>query len=111
MPQRILKSAFGRLGQCLCALLGFIINAEGRADLWSTGYYPGYHQNFMPPSAIYFGAFTHLIHFAAFPGTNGTIDTNVNLLTPANSSNLISQAHSVGVKVLFCVKETKSRTN
>src|SRR6267142_6735648 len=103
MPREPRNIVIGRFEQFLCMLIGFMINAQVRADLWSTGYYPGYHQNFMPPSAIDFKAFTHLIHFAVFPNTNGTIYTNVNLLTPANSSNLVSVAHSVGVKVLFCV--------
>ena len=32
-----------------------------RAGLWVTGYYPGYRQGYLPPSAIDFAALTHII--------------------------------------------------
>jgi chitinase len=57
----------------------------------------------MPASQLDFATLTHVIHFAATPNANGTLDSNANGLTPAYSADLISRAHTAGRKVLICV--------
>lgn len=74
-----------------------------RADLWNTGYYPGYRQTAMPPSAIDFTALTHIIHFSALPTTNGTLNTTPNSMTFTRATNLVAAAHAAKRKVLFSV--------
>src|SRR5262249_29102088 len=50
-----------------------------------------------------FGTLTHVIHFAATPNANGTLQANANGLTLAYSNDLISRAHAAGRKVLICI--------
>ncbi len=74
------------------------------AGFWTTAYYPGYEQNSgMPASAIDYSAVTHIIHFVVTPNPDGTLNSSVNGLTVNNSTDLITRAHALGVKVLFCV--------
>jgi len=101
---------------CLPGLLGIgvaVCLAEpARADLWCTGYYPGWEQySTMPASQIDFTALTHVIHFSLIPNSDGTLDSSGNSLTPANCSDLVSRAHSAGKKALVCVGGGSSQTN
>src|SRR5262245_10826597 len=85
-------------------VLAFGVSLAGvHAALWRTGYYPGWEQGAMPPSAIDFPALTQIIHFSAEPNSNGTLNTSVNVLSAANSSNIVSAAHAAGKKVLVCI--------
>lgn len=94
----------------LCAV-AFLCSTPGtRAGLWVTGYYPGYRQTYLPPSAIDFTALTHIIHFSVIPNSDGSLDAASNAITPARSADLISQAHPAGVKVLLCVGGGSSET-
>ncbi len=74
-----------------------------RADLWITGYYPGYHASQMAPSNIDFTTITHVIHFSLIPGAKGTIDSNANSLTPSACAEVVGLAHAAGRKALVCV--------
>jgi chitinase len=74
-----------------------------RADLWCTGYYPGWEQGTLPASSIDFAAVTHIIHFSLVPNSDGTLDSSANSLTSANSSDIVSHAHAAGKKVIVCV--------
>jgi chitinase len=74
-----------------------------RAELWSTGYYPGYRQSAMPASNVDFGALTHVIHFSVAPNPDGTLDTTVNNITASRSTDLVTRAHAAGRKVLISV--------
>jgi chitinase len=74
-----------------------------QADLWRTGYYPGWEQSSMPASSIDFAALTHIIHFSVVPNANGSLNSNANSVTTANSADVVSRAHGAGVKVLICV--------
>src|SRR5438046_9278338 len=74
-----------------------------RADLWCTGYYPGWEQGAMPASSIDFAALTHIVHFSLVPNSDGTLDSSANGLTAANSSDIVSHAHAAGKKVIVCV--------
>ncbi len=82
--------------------LGFAA-LPARAGLWITGYYPGYRQSYLPPSAIDFAALTHIIHFSVMPNGDGSLTTSANGLKPAYSTAIVSAAHAAGVKVLICV--------
>jgi len=57
----------------------------------------------MPPSAIDFSVVTHVIQFSVVPNSNGTLDSSVNGVSVANSSNLVRQTHLAGRKALICV--------
>jgi spore germination protein YaaH len=74
-----------------------------RADLWSTAYYAAWLQGSMPASNIDYTAVSHIIHFSVEPNANGTLNTNVNGITPAYSTDLITRAHAAGKKVIICV--------
>jgi len=81
-----------------------LFSVVARADLWSTGYYPGWEQqSSMPASNIDFTAVTHIIHFSVVPNSNGTLNSSANSITSANSADVVSRAHTAGVKVLICV--------
>lgn len=74
-----------------------------RGDVWRTGYYPGWEQATMPASQLEFAALTHVIHFAATPNGDGTLNVSANGLTAARSADLIARAHQAGRQVLLCV--------
>lgn len=93
------QKAFGLVIVCgLCCLPG-----TARAELWNTGYYPAYRQTYYPPSEIDFTALTHVIHFDIAPNADGTLNTNVNGMTPDRSTALVSAVHAAGKRVLICV--------
>ena len=57
----------------------------------------------MPASNIDFTTLTHVIHFSVMPNSNGSLNNNANGITTANSADVVSRAHTAGVKVLICV--------
>jgi chitinase len=82
----------------------FLCPIAGRADLWCTGYFPGWEQySSMPASNIDFTALTHIIHFSLVPKTDGTLDSDANAIAFSYSTDLVARAHSAGLKVLICV--------
>jgi chitinase len=91
------------VARTIALLLASLSTVTVRADLWRTGYYPGWEQSAMPPSAIDYVALTHIIHFSAEPNTNGTLNTTDNVLSTGNSSAIVSAAHAAGKKVLVCI--------
>jgi chitinase len=80
-----------------------LLHITARADLWCTGYYPGWEQGAMPASTIDYAALTHIIHFSLVPNSDGTLNASDNGLTSANSSDIVSHAHAARKKVLVCV--------
>jgi len=84
--------AFSSLGAVPC-----------RGGLWTTAYYPGYRQTYLPPSAVDFDALSHVIHFSLVPNTDGSLDPSANGITAARSSDLLARAHAAGKRVLICV--------
>lgn len=74
--------------------------AEG---MWVSGYYTGWRQSHLRPEAIDFGALTHVIHFGLYPRPDGTLDSAVNLLSPANVAAAVEAAHGAGRKILVSV--------
>jgi len=74
-----------------------------RADLWRTGYYPGWEQAGMPAATVDFTALTHIIHFSVVPNPDGSLNTSANSLTAANSDDVVTRAHAAGIKALVCL--------
>src|SRR5712672_495080 len=93
---RKLIGLFSIVGVCLFSCIA-------HAAFWTTAYYPGWEQSYLPASKIDFTAVTHLIHFSVVPDANGTLNGSANSLTIANSADIVSHAHAAGVKVLVCV--------
>ncbi len=88
----------------LCSVLAWFSAARvAGAGLWCTGYYPGWTQGYLRATNINYSALTHVIHFALLPQSNGTLDSSANVVTPANSASIITNAHAAGVKVLISV--------
>ncbi len=88
----------------------FLIAPPARADLWVTGYYPGYEQGLMAASNIDFSTVTHVIHFALVPNSDGSLNSGANDITMAGATNLVALAHAVGKKALICVGGANSET-
>jgi chitinase len=91
------------------AVISCFVN-RARADLWVTGYFPGYEQSSLPASNIDFSVVTHVIHFSLIPNFNGTLDTTGNGITPSFSSDLVTQAHAAGRKAIICVGGANSES-
>ncbi len=94
----------------LLAALCCLPALTSRADLWRTGYFPGWEQAGMPAASLDFTALTHLVHFSVVPNADGSLNTSVNNLTTANSADVVTRAHAAGVKVLVCVGGSDSET-
>jgi chitinase len=87
-------------------LLGAIVLVRATSfatSLWSTAYYPGWTQDTMSATNIDFAGLTHVVHFSLVPRKDGSLDTVRNVITPAHSANIITNARAAGVKVLICV--------
>ncbi len=96
VPQRV----FNWPWLTICLLISSLLC---RADLWITGYYPGYETGVMAPSIIDFTTVTHVIHFALVPQDNGSLDSSDNGLTPAACTNLVGLAHAARRQALVCI--------
>lgn len=81
---------------CCCA-------SPARADVWCAGYFPGWEQGGMPASNIDFSVITHVIHFSVVPNTDGTLDTNINVIAPSYTADVVSRAHAANRQALICV--------
>src|ERR1043165_7223750 len=93
----------------LLVMLSFLA-PSARADLWCTGYYPGWEQSAMPASAVDYSALTHIIHFSIVPNPDGSLNTSDNSLSVGNSANVVTNAHAAGRKVLVCVGGASTQT-
>jgi chitinase len=85
----------------LCILLSVFATMACKADLWRTGYDPGYA--YMPASEIDFSALTHVIHFSLLPNDDGSLNATENVITAEGTTSLVTAAHNANVKVLICV--------
>ena len=88
------------LSLLVCA--GRLLGMTSRADLWCTAYFPGY-DNSMVPADIDFSVVTHVVHFSVLPIADGSLDSDINGITPANSTDIITRAHAANRKALICV--------
>jgi len=74
------------------------------AGLRSVAYYAAWNQwGHMPASAVDYSALSHVIHFAAVPNGDGTLDGESNGVTPQHSADVVARAHAAGCKVLISV--------
>jgi chitinase len=95
----------------VAGLFAILCPVSGRADLWVTGYYPGYETGRMEPSNIDFTTITHVIHFSLVPNSDGSLDSSANSLTPSACATMVSLAHGAGRKALVCVGGAGSETD
>jgi chitinase len=79
------------------------LTVAAHATPWVMGYYTGWGQSSLPPSAVDYSAVSALIHFSVIPLTNGALNATTNGLTPANISAAVSATHAAGKKILFTV--------
>ena len=96
----------GRLASILLAtMLGFSRSAAAAEAQgpWVAAYYPGWRQSRLSPENIDFAAVTHLVHFSVVPRSDGSLNTAVNMLTPANVKAAVAAAHAAGKKIVFTV--------
>ncbi len=89
-------------------------SASAQSDVWATAYYAGWMQGYnnnghLPAQDIDYSAVTHIVHFALVPNSNGTLDTESNSITLANSTELLTRAHNAGKKVIISVGGWNSR--
>ena len=80
-----------------------LVAGEVDAGLWTSAYYAGWMQSYLPAQQVDFTAMTHVIHFAVVPRIDGRLDSDVNGVTLANSTDIVKRAHAAGVKVLISV--------
>jgi chitinase len=76
-------------------------------DIWVCGYYPGWAQSSMPPSAIDYTGLTHVIHFSMLPVSGGRIDPQ--FLTHSQSVAAVAAAHGANKKILLCFGGASTR--
>ena len=97
MPKhRILVASALLAGASLFAL-------AASADIWRAGYLPGWEQTNLPAAGVDFSAVTHLIHFALAPKADGSLNSDLDSITSANSADVVFSAHAAGRKALICV--------
>ena len=85
------------------------ISCDG-ADFRVSAYYPAYRQNAMPTSEIDFSVVTHVIHFSAVPGSDGTLDLTSNGLNSTRSRDVVAHAHAAGRAALVCIGGAESES-
>jgi chitinase len=86
----------------LCSMF-CLMTFGSEADLWVTGYYPGYETGQMSPANIDFTTITHVIHFSIIPNSDGSLNSSANSLSSSACSTMVSLAHAAGRKVMVCV--------
>ena len=74
--------------------------ASGQSQPWVSAYYAGWMQSDCPPSAIDYGAVTHIMHFSIYPSGGANVSGTSNGITPAASTAIIQAAHAAGKKVI-----------
>ena len=92
-----------RIFTVLLAASALATIAGAQTQPWVSAYYAGWMQDGYPPSAVDFGAMTHVIHFSLEPGNGGTISGTGNGITPSASQALVSTAHAAGKKAIVTV--------
>ncbi len=92
-----------RLRWVVPIILVILATMEAHAGLWTSAYYAGWMQNYLPAQRVDFTAMTHVIHFSVVPRTDGSLDSDINAVTTANSTDVVTRAHAAGVKVLISV--------
>src|SRR5206468_8996591 len=94
---------FPRISLFVLTLLMVASATQANADIWTTAYYAGWMQDYLPASEIDYSAVTHIIHFNLLPNSDGSLDSTTDMVYPQFSADLISRAHAAGVPVLISV--------
>jgi chitinase len=92
-----------RIGALVAWLLTVVFAGATQADSRITAYYAGWMQGYLPPSAIDYGAVTHIIHFNLLPNADGSLDTTTSMISPEHSADLIARADAARVPVMISV--------
>ncbi len=89
----------------LCA--GVVASATllfpAHGGLSTTAYYAAWMQDHLPAGQVDFSALTQIIHFAVVPNRDGTLDSEINLVTQGHSTDLVAGARAAGTKVLISI--------
>jgi len=88
-----------------CVLL--LLSSIGLYGQWITGFYSA-QNGVLPVSGIPWDKYTHIIHFAAAPNSDGTVD--LHYLTQSEISSIIA-ARPAGKKVIVAFKDNDSNMN
>lgn len=80
-------------------MLASTAGRAGAADVWVSGYYPGWEQHRVPPEKVPLGAVTHLFHFALGVRPDGSLDADQFDLTDAHVRATVAAAHDAKRKV------------
>jgi chitinase len=83
------------------------LSSIGLYGQWISGFY-GAQNGVLPVSNIAWSKYTHVIHFAAAPNSNGTVA--MHYLTQAETNELVA-ARPAGKKVIVCIKDNDSDYN
>ena len=81
----------------LCLLASTVY---GQQQPWVSAYYAGWMQSYLPPSAIDYGAVTHIMHFSIYPSGGAGVGWTDNGITSGASTAIIQAAHAAGKKVI-----------
>lgn len=85
--------------------LAMLAAASVYGQQWVAGYHLG-NNGVQSVQNIPWSKYTHIIHFAANPGANGTLVDGS--LSPSENSALVAAGHAAGVKVLFSITSDTS---
>jgi chitinase len=102
-PSRAQARNVPRIALLALSLLVVASATQAHADIWTTAYYAGWMQDYLPASEIDYSAVTHIIHFNLLPKSDGSLDSTTDMVYPQFSADLISRAHAAGVPVLISV--------
>jgi chitinase len=80
------------------------LTGDGR-PMWVTGWYAGWHQDRLPPSAIDYSVVTHVMHFMIVPRGDGSLEVSgrPGFESPERIASLVNTVHQRGRKVLVSV--------
>jgi chitinase len=84
-----------------------LLSSIGLYGQWITGFYAA-QNGVLPISAIPWDKYTHIIHFAAAPNSDGTVD--LHYLTQAEISS-ITASRPAGKKMIVAIKDNDSNLN
>ncbi|MBI4427525.1 MAG: T9SS type A sorting domain-containing protein [Ignavibacteriales bacterium] len=103
-----MKKIFSLFLLLAALVINLSVESSAQSNIWATAYYAGWQQGYnntgyMPAQDVDYSAFTHLIHFALVPRSDGTLDDASNSVTAFNANEVVTRAHAIGKKVIICV--------
>lgn len=88
---------------CAAVVTGAALLFPAHGGLSTTAYYAAWMQDHLQAGQVDFSALTHIIHCAVVPNHNGTLDSEINLVTKGHSADLVAGARAAGTKVLISI--------